>query len=72
MDKEARIRFVKEALESLEERILEKVDSMPEEWDGWELRQYISDKASELVWTSMKSDKKKKREYNNTVMVNNL
>lgn len=72
MDKGAKIEFIDGALESLKDRIIEKVESMPDEWDGWELRQYIADKASELIWTSMQTDKRRKKEYHNTVLINNL
>ncbi len=43
---------------------------IPEHWDGHELRQYLADKFSLASFIPM--SRKRKREYNNTVMVNNL
>jgi len=41
---------------------------IPESWDGIELREYLADT---IRWNSP-MDKRRKREYNNTVMVNGL
>ena len=71
MNKEEKIQFINNAFETLRASIISKVDTMPEEWDGWELRQYISDKASELVWSGMKNSRRK-RSYNNDLNVRNL
>ena len=40
---------------------------VPESWDGIELREYLSDR---IKWHNM--EKRRKREYNNTIMVNGL
>lgn len=44
---------------------------IPEEWDGFELRQYITDKAKEVILAGT-MDRRRKREYRNTVLTNNL
>lgn len=61
--------FVRELCEAISAQILNDIDAgkIPENWDGRELRQLISDRAA---WRTM--DKKRAREYRNTVLVNNL
>lgn len=68
MNKEEKIQFVEGIMETLKNQITEKVEYMPEEWDSWELRNYIADKTSEIVWSSM-ADKGRKRKYTNTIRV---
>jgi hypothetical protein len=71
MSKEEKEEFINGMFDTLKVQALQKVDKMPEEWDAWELRQYISDKASEVVWSGMKNARRK-RKYNNTIQVKNL
>lgn len=71
MSKEEKAEFISGMYETLKNQTLEKIDNIPEEWDGWELRQYISDKASEIVWSDMKNPGRK-RKYNNTRTVKNI
>ena len=61
--------LVRELCENLSATVQSKIDDgkIPEEWDGNELRQYISDL---VTWHKM--DKKRAREYRNTVIINNL
>ncbi len=63
--------FIEDLISSVKNEILSKVDNMPEEWDGIELRQYISDCFKEVVFKDTLKGKRKK-EYINTVIVNNL
>jgi hypothetical protein len=72
MSKEEKIHFIEEILEGLKEKAIKNVDKMPEEWDGWELRQYLADKAGEFVWESMKQDRGRKRKYNNIIRTTDL
>lgn len=71
MDKNRKIEFINEMTDNLKEELLKNVDKMPEEWDGIELRQLISDKANEFVLKDS-MNKKRKRKYNNTCIVNNI
>lgn len=42
---------------------------IPLEWDGYELRQLLADRFARAI---VKMTKRRKAEYNNTVLVNNL
>lgn len=66
MSKEEKAQFIENMYETLKTEALKKVELMPEDWEGWELRQFIADKASDIVWPSM-ADKGRKRKYTNTI-----
>jgi hypothetical protein len=68
MDKENKELFISTVMNDMTKFILNKVQYMPETWDGIELRQYISDLVAEQVnWVNM--DKKRMKEYKNTRMI---
>jgi len=62
--------FTKELIESIEQKIMDKTGKMPENWDGWELRQYVKDSFAEIVFGNM--NRKRLKEYRNTVLIENL
>jgi hypothetical protein len=68
--KEKRV-FINELIKNVKEEILSKVNTMPDDWEGIELRWYIADKFSDTIMNTM-SSKARKLEYNNTIMVTNL
>jgi len=70
MNREEQKKFVVALCNLIAEGILVDIEvgNIPENWDGLELRQLISDHA--IPRFSM--DKKRLREYKNTVLVNNL
>lgn len=70
MTREERREFITSLCDSLKADILSKADKMPDDWDGHELRQYIADKAQEIVWTRM--SRSRKQRYNNECLVRNL
>lgn len=76
MNRVEKIQFINELIESTREEILSKVDKMPKEWDGIELREYIVEKFKDCVYMSksqrMTTYKKRLREYRNTVLDKNL
>ena len=75
MTKSEQIKFIENATKSILEDFLVamSVGNIPEEWDGFELRWYIRDKASEFVFSDMRGKKSKRyKEYENTMIVNNL
>jgi hypothetical protein len=43
MTSEERATFIRDLIRSVEESILARVDSMPDDWDGHELRRYMAD-----------------------------
>jgi hypothetical protein len=71
MNKEDKRQFIEDISETMKDALLSKVDRMPEEWDGHELRQLFQDYVNEEVnWTKM--DRNRKKEYDNTRTVNNI
>lgn len=62
--------FIEDACESLKEGMLAKLKFIPDNWDGYELRQYIKDTAEEFA--CMKMSPKRLKDYQNDVIVNNL
>lgn len=73
MEQKEQIDFVKVLIETLKIEILNKIKDgkIPDNWDGIELRQYISDCFSDCTYKMMLRGKRK-RDYKNTVIVNNL
>lgn len=73
MNKEQKIEFINIAMDRLRESLLSKVDKMPEDWNGHELRWLIRDEANKYVWKNM-DDKRSKRykDYENTCIVKNI
>jgi hypothetical protein len=57
--------------DSLKEYLLERLDKVPEDWDGHELRYWFAARAhSEFRYRNM--SRGRVREYNNTILVRNL
>lgn len=71
MTKTEQLNFIYALIDNVRADILARSSSFPEDWDGVELRQYIADKFTEVCFGSLMT-KQRKREYNNTVLVNNL
>jgi len=71
MTKTEQRRFIRELVASVRGDILESVAKMPAEWDGVELRQYIADKFADCVIKSM-MHRRRRRDYDNTIIVTNL
>jgi hypothetical protein len=70
MKKSEKKRFIKQLTGGIAEELISKIDRMPEEWDGLELRQLLADKfASEATYDMGRA---RRKEYNNTVLINNL
>lgn len=63
--------FIHDLILDVKDEVLSKVDSMPENWDGLELRQYISDCFRQIVFDKTLIGKRKKN-YINDISVNNL
>ena len=70
MRKEEKVEFIKDIIKAVKRQILSNLDMIPDDWNGIELRQYISDMYSKIIVVRM--DKKSKRKYNNDVVVRNL
>lgn len=72
MNQQEKKEFIDTLIESTTQSIKSKIKSMPDEWDGNELRQYIKDKFDEVVWPSFELKGKRKKKYENTVITKNL
>lgn len=75
MRKIDQMRFVNDLTQSLKDTIREKIGNglIPENWDGIELREYLAELADRSRATYMKSKReRRRRDYDNTVLVNNL
>ena len=64
--------FIKNFIKSVEEELLKEVPKMPAEWDGIELREYISDAFTANRYKLFKDSRNRKRNYLNTKIVENL
>lgn len=73
MTKQEKIEFVDALLEGIRERMVENIEdgSFPEEYEGTFLRAYLAYIANEYVHF-IPMTKKEKKDFNNTVLVNNL
>ena len=73
MTRQEQYNFVRELIGNTEAKILARLDRVPEEWDGHELRQYVADQFRESVSRTMTEPRSRRmRDYRNTVLVNNL
>lgn len=63
--------FIESFINSVKKGLLEKIDKnlVPENWDGFELRQWISDVFSDEVKPMVGN---RKKYYKNDVLTNNL
>lgn len=73
MNTEDKKQFITNLMDSLKQSVLERVEKMPEEWDGIELRQFIVDYTEDQVRIHKDMLKGKRlRDYKNEVLVRNL
>ena len=72
MDSQEQIQFVTDLTNTVRDKIIKQIEAgnIPESWDGIELRWLLRDKFE--AQTSSRADKKRKREFNNTVLVVNI
>lgn len=72
MDSKDQIQFVTDLTNAVRDKVIERIEKgkIPETWDGIELRWLLRDKFENQVSSSV--DRKRKREYNNTVLVENI
>jgi len=61
-------KFVLDVFAIVKQDILNRIHLMPDNWDGFELRQYIADKMQKDI-AYLKMDKGRKRDYNNSIRV---
>lgn len=61
--------FITNFMNQMRDYFLENVGKTPDEWDGIELRQWIAEK---MQGETYQMSRKRKRDYNNEVIVRNL
>ncbi len=72
MTKQEKIHFVTDLTNSLQTRLVQniKAGKIPEDWDGIELRELIAELVQRQRVANFKG--RRKRDYRNTMLVNNL
>jgi hypothetical protein len=73
MDAKEQKYFITELCNNIAVKLLNEIDDnkIPDTWDGCELRQLIADEANYMAHY-LKDNKRRYREYKNTVLINNL
>lgn len=71
MDNTNKVDFVKSLCDSIKLEIISKIESgkIPDNWDGIELRQLLSEKFQRETY---KMDRKRKKDYANSIVCNNI
>ena len=71
MNAKEKERFITDLCDSVKHELISKIDRMPENWDGYELRELLQDK---FEAESIIPDKRcaRYREYRDTCLINNL
>lgn len=69
MDIREKTEFLESFLGSMRTHLLSKIAAMPDDWNGIELRQYCADEFAREVH---KMDRRRMREYRNTVITTSL
>lgn len=76
MNKRQKKRFVKELIRNVAREVLAKVEHMPDEWDGHELRKYIADRFEDancgLLRHGTGSNRHRIRDYTTAITVHDL
>ena len=73
MDKAEKRRFIEDLCASVQEAAINAIPQMPEEWDGWELRELLADKFSNAAWMRQRKEMRKRiKDYKNEVITRNL
>lgn len=62
--------FIDDLIEQVKEEIMEASPKFPENWNGYEIRQFIADKFADANHCKMSLSRK--RAYNNTILIENL
>lgn len=70
MTRDNKEQFINDHIETIKKSIIENLNKMPENWNGYELREYIAEKFKDQrigEW-----DKKRKLQYKNDIITLNL
>jgi hypothetical protein len=77
MTKAEKRKFIKDLTAAVARDAIAKIDRMPEEWDGHELRRYLADQFDREVSALMnikgaRANRSRFRAYRNTIATTNL
>lgn len=70
MDRTQQREIATEIADGFKKTFLQKIERIPEEWTGFEIRQYASDLMAELYVVAM--DSQRMKAYKNEVLTRNL
>lgn len=73
MTKAEKKKFIRDLVGSVRFLLLDRVDKVPEEWDGIELRQWIADTFAQQAYShTLRRDPKRLKAFRNECLVRNL
>jgi hypothetical protein len=72
LTKQEKEKFIKDLMGHVQASLLNKLDKVPEEWDGMELRMWIADTFGWERTGSMVMDKRRVKNYENEILTKNL
>lgn len=72
MTKQEKRRFIRELFTTIQKELVGKVNQMPEEWNGIELRQLAADKFAESTILKRHDLRRRFNEYRHAVIIRNL
>lgn len=78
MNKQEQTKLIESFINSMKKDLLDKVEKLPENWDGWEIKHWIAEKfdGEDLLSRNKKQlshvKKWQRRECENDILVNNL
>lgn len=79
MTRDEKLQFIGDLMATVKAAIVERVDDMPDEWDGHELRRYLADKLEEQIFHPFSKHPvwgferdKRLRAYHNECIARNL
>jgi len=72
MNKKDKVRFIKDLCNSVKNELISKIDKIPENWDGYELRELIAQKFRSESYLMNDKRSKRYRDFENDVIVQNL
>lgn len=70
MNKYEKIEFINSLIKTVQLEMLENIDKVPENWDGIELRMWIKEKFSNVVFGSI--SKKRRMNFVNDTIEHNI
>ena len=73
MDKQQKQEFISDFLNGMRDSAISKIDRMPDNWDGHEIRFYLAGKFGFEVSDLMRNKRSRRvKQFYNTILVNNL